>query len=86
MITGSRYWTMTAFNNGAYIVDIRKLNTTSTLGSFESRITELVIPETMVTGTGSRNNPWMFVIPEFKIAINLVNANISGKKMRLVKQ
>lgn len=79
LITGSRYWTMTTFNNGAYIVDIRKLNTTSTLGSFESRITELVIPETMVTGTGSRNNPWMFIVPEFKITINLVNANISGK-------
>lgn len=80
LITGSRYWTMTKLNNSSvYEVDIRKLNTVSISDSFESRITELVIPETMVTGLGTRDNPWMFIVPEFKITINLVNATIAGK-------
>ncbi len=80
LITGSRYWTMTGSNNLVYYLDIRKLNRAFSNDSLESRITELIIPETMVTGTGSHDNPWVFVVPEFKITINIQNASINGNK------
>lgn len=79
LITGSKYWTMTKLNNSVYAVDIRKISNVSISHSYESRITELIIPETMVSGSGSRDNPWMFITPEFKITINLVNASINDK-------
>lgn len=79
LITGARYFTMTENGNKVDAVDVRKINSVSKTDSLESRITELVIPETRVTGTGSRNNPWKFITPEFNVTIKLVNAKISGK-------
>ena len=79
LITGARYFTMTENGNNVDAVDVRKINSVSKTNSLESRITELVIPETRVSGSGSRNNPWKFITPEFNITIKLVNAKISGK-------
>ena len=79
LITGSRYFTMTETGNNVDTVDVRKISTISKDNSLESRISELIIPETRVTGNGSRSNPWMFIIPEFKVTIKLVNSKISGK-------
>ena len=79
LITGARYFTMTENGNNVDAVDVRKINSVSKTDSLESRITELVIPETRVSGSGSRNNPWKFITPEFNVTIKLVNAKISGK-------
>ena len=79
LITGSRYFTMTETGNNVDTIDVRKISTISKDNSLESRISELIIPETRVTGNGSRSNPWMFIIPEFKVTIKLINAKISGK-------
>ena len=78
LITGARYWTMTTSNNTVDVVNVKNLESSSKANSLESRITELIIPETRVTGVGTRDNPWLFIIPEFKITINLVNATIGG--------
>ena len=69
LITGSRYFTMTETGNNVDTIDVRKISTISKDNSLESRISELIIPETRVTGNGSRSNPWMFIIPEFKVTI-----------------
>ena len=79
LITGARYFTMTENGNNVDAVDVRKINSVSKTDSLESRITELVIPETRVLGSGSRNDPWKFITPKFNVTIKLVNAKISGK-------
>ena len=79
LITGARYFTMTENGNNVDAIDVRKINSVSKTDSLESRITELVIPETRVTGSGSRNDPWKFITPKFNVTIKLINAKISGK-------
>lgn len=79
LITGARYFTMTENDNLIDMVDVRKIKKTSKNDKLESKITEYVIPETKVKGDESRRNPWVFVIPEYKITINLQNAKIASK-------
>lgn len=79
LITGSRYFTMTESENKVDFINIVKIDNTSKNSNYESKITEYVIPETRVIGTGTRNVPWMFLEPKFKVTINLVNATINGK-------
>lgn len=66
---GEEYWTLTSrdSSNNYYIshkgVDIKSLyDTTGT------RVSEYVLPNTKVTGNGSKMNPWMFIV-KYKITV-----------------
>lgn len=76
LITGSRYFTMTDSSDMVDVVNLRKITNENKNNTFESRVTEYIIPETKITGSGSRNDPWVFKMPKYKITINLSNAAI----------
>ena len=78
LITGSRYFTMTDSSDMVDVVNLRKITNENKNSTFESRVTEYIIPETKITGSGSRNDPWVFKMPKYKITINLSNAAIDG--------
>ena len=76
--TGARYFTMTENGNSVDVIDIKKVTSCSKNDSFESRITEFIIPEIEVTGSGTRRDPWVFVNIKYNVTINLSGATING--------
>ena len=77
LFTGASYFTMTEEGNNIYNVNINKLSLVAKTEESGTRVTELVKPNTKVTGSGSRNNPWVF-IRKFKVEFNGNTAD-SGK-------
>lgn len=77
LFTGASYFTMTEDGNNVYDVNINKINLVAKTEESGTRVTELVKPSTKVTGSGSRNNPWMF-IRKYKISFN-GNTSTSGR-------
>ena len=63
---------MTENGNNVDAVDVRKINSVSKTDSLESRITELVIPETRVLGSGSRNDPWKLNLLTLKYQVKIL--------------
>lgn len=68
---------MTEDGSNVYDVNINKINLVAKTEESGIRVTELVKPNTKVTGSGSRNNPWVF-IRKFKVEFNGNTAD-SGK-------
>ena len=77
LFTGASYFTMTEDGSNVYDVNINKINLVAKTEESGTRVTELVKPNTKVTGSGSRNNPWMF-IRKYKISFN-GNTSTSGR-------
>ena len=77
LFTGASYFTMTEEGSNIYNVNINKLSLVAKTEESGIRVTELVKPNTKVTGSGSRNNPWVF-IRKFKVEFNGNTAD-SGK-------
>lgn len=77
LFTGASYFTMTEDGSNVYDVNINKINLVAKTEESGTRVTELVKPSTKVTGSGSRNNPWMF-IRKYKISFN-GNTSTSGR-------
>ena len=69
LFTGASYFTMTEDGSNVYNVNINKINLVAKTEESGTRVTELIKPNTKVTGSGSRNNPWMF-IRKYKISFN----------------
>ena len=76
--TGARYFTMTENGNVVDVVDIKKVTGYDKSESFESRVTEFIIPEAEITGSGTRVDPWVFVNIKYNITVNLSGATING--------
>ena len=55
--TGSRYFTMTENDNNVDVIDVKNIISYNKNNSFESRITEFIIPEAEITGSGTRKDP-----------------------------
>ena len=77
LFTGASYFTMTEDGSNVYNVNINKINLVAKTEESGTRVTELIKPNTKVTGSGSRNNPWMF-IRKYKISFN-GNTSTSGR-------
>lgn len=77
LFTGASYFTMTEEGSNVYNVNINKINLVAKTEESGTRVTELIKPNTKVTGSGSRNNPWMF-IRKYKISFN-GNTSTSGR-------
>lgn len=77
LFTGASYFTMTEEGSNVYDVNINKINLVAKTEESGTRVTELIKPDTKVTGSGSRNNPWMF-IRKYKISFN-GNTSTSGR-------
>ena len=77
LFTGASYFTMTEEGSNIYNVNINKINLVAKTEESGTRVTELIKPNTKVTGSGSRNNPWMF-IRKYKISFN-GNTSTSGR-------
>lgn len=77
LFTGASYFTMTEEGSNIYNVNINKLSLVAKTEESGTRVTELIKPNTKVTGSGSRNNPWMF-IRKYKISFN-GNTSTSGR-------
>ena len=77
LFTGASYFTMTEEGSNVYDVNINKINLVAKTEESGTRVTELIKPNTKVTGSGSRNNPWMF-IRKYKISFN-GNTSTSGR-------
>ena len=77
LFTGASYFTMTEDGSNVYDVNINKINLVAKTEESGTRVTELIKPNTKVTGSGSRNNPWMF-IRKYKISFN-GNTSTSGR-------
>ena len=82
LFSGSDYFTMTESGSESVYVIEKGANTNYTpkLKSEKSgvRVTEYVKEKIRVTGTGEYVNPWIFIKPEYKVNITLVNANSNG--------
>lgn len=82
LFSGRDYFTMTeSGSDGVYVIE-KRANTNYTLKSKTEksgvRVTEYVKEKIRVTGTGEYVNPWVFIKPEYKVNITLVNANSNG--------
>ena len=77
LFTGASYFTMTEEGSNVYDVNINKINLVAKTEESGTRVTELIKPNTKVTGSGSRNNPWVF-IRKYKISFN-GNTSTSGR-------
>ena len=82
LFSGRDYFTMTeSGSDGIYVIE-KRANTNYTLKSKTEksgvRVTEYVKEKIRVTGTGEYVNPWVFIKPEYKVNITLVNANSNG--------
>lgn len=82
LFSGRDYFTMTESGSDSVYVIEKGANTNYTLKSKTEksgvRVTEYVKEKIRVTGTGEYVNPWVFIKPEYKVNITLVNANSNG--------
>ena len=80
--TGSEYWTQTQTSEGRAYIDagIQYKGDDNTSGV---RVTEFIIPDVRVRGTGSASNPWQFV-EQYTVRISK-NRNDSGLGLTVEK-
>lgn len=80
--TGARYFTMTENGNNVDVVNVRMIGSYNKYDSFESRVTEFIIPKAEITGSGTRTDPWVFVNIKYNVTVNLVGATINGSSSK----
>lgn len=67
LYTGEEYWTLTAKDSSNnYYVSHKGISDKNLSDTSGSKISEYVLPDTKVTGNGSRMHPWMFIV-KYKI-------------------
>ncbi len=87
--TGSRYFTMTDYDDTVDIVDIINIVNKNKSESFESRITEYIRYFVKVNGSGTRTNPWVFVDNyTYNLLFNPMGGNVTpnSKKVTVLEK
>lgn len=80
LFTGSKYWTNTEVSNNVHIVNVRNNNITDLASKIEleeMKPAQYILQDTLVTGKGTHNEPWMFVKPEFNITIRAIHGKVN---------
>lgn len=66
---GEEYWTLTSRDSSNnYYISHKGIATKSLNDTTGTRVSEYVLPNTKVTGNGSKMNPWMFIV-KYKITV-----------------
>ena len=68
LVIPNKFWTMSKNENFNYYLDGRGIATIQNNDElYETRVTQIVKPKTVVTGEGTLNNPWEFVNSNYAI-------------------
>lgn len=81
LFNGSKYWTNTEENDKIHIINVRTDNVSelvSKLNEQEMKPTQYILPQTLIVGSGTHEDPWTFVKPEFKITVKAYNGKVNG--------
>ena len=87
LLTNDGYWTLSKNKNNIYAITKDDIETAKSENSdYSSRVTEYVRPKTVVSGSGTQNDPWQFD-PMYKVSVKVDKnyATIEGGNNEYVK-
>ena len=75
LLTEPGYWTLSKDKNNIYAITSNNINVAKDSNEeYSARVTEYIKPKTVVSGSGTQNDPWEFD-PMYKVSVNVSDDN-----------
>ena len=75
LLTEPGYWTLSKDKNNIYAITSNNIDVAKDPNEeYSARVTEYIKPKTVVSGSGTQNDPWEFD-PMYKVSVNVSDDN-----------